>query len=577
MCGIIGGNNLDWNYPEAIQSIKHRGPDSQKTLSGENFSLAFARLSIIDLSSKADQPMTSNDGNVCLVFNGEIYGFRSIRSQLEAMGRTFKTTSDTEVLLNAYLEWGDRCIEHVDGMFAIAILDLRTMRLKLFRDRPGIKPLYYYAKGDEFAFCSELKGIQALCSDVTFEYDLTAVYDFLTYRYIPEPKTLYKNVYKLLPAHKLEFDVREKRITGVSPYWNLPVDHDPEPVSVHHAGRKLRHLINESVRDQLVADVPVGLFLSGGIDSSVLVAEASREAPQVETFSIGFDVADHCETQYAQEVASLFNTNHHAQILTDGQTGELFHRLKTWYDEPFFDSSVFPTYLVSKIARKNVTVVLTGDGGDEIFGGYRWYRIFKSINRFGFAKRHFLNTANNRLKSMLPYKSFPHKVLDQIDRYTLTDPLELYAKILRGMTTFEKKAYATKWQIPDDYDALWFFRKYYKPELPLLTRLQFMDFHTYLPGDILTKVDRVSMAVSLEARVPLLSRKIIEFSFSLPESIRYYRNKLKGLVKIAYDGILPEKILHRGKKGFSIPLAYADQMRIRQQEKILSTLFNLNA
>ncbi len=297
MCGIIGGNNKNWNFEAAVRSIAHRGPDSQQIVHNNDVSLAFTRLAIIDLSEQANQPMCTADKAVWIVFNGEIYDYKTLRKYLASKNHIFCTQSDTEVILNAYLEWGDQFVNHMDGMFAIAIHDVHNKKLKLFRDRVGIKPLYFYDNGKDFAFASELKAIERLCQDTQFEYDYTALYDYLTYLYIPEPKTLYKNIYKLLPAHQLIFDLKKNRIIRNNPYWKLDPDPAPKPLPMPNACDQLRHLIRKSVKDQLVADVPVGFFLSGGMDSSSLVAEASLLDAPIKTFSIGFDIDRHTETR----------------------------------------------------------------------------------------------------------------------------------------------------------------------------------------------------------------------------------------------------------------------------------------
>ena len=263
MCGILGATRNDWDFKSAVNALRHRGPDSNGIVHNQDLSLGFTRLAIIDLSQDADQPMANDDKTVWIVFNGEIYGYKAIRDQLIAKGHRFRTKSDTEVILHAYREWGDEFIDHLDGMFTIAIHDVRKRELKLFRDRVGIKPLYYYYDGKNFAFASELKGITRLCSDVTFQHDNTALYDFLIYHYIPEPKTLYHNVFKLPPAHRLIFDLKEKRISEIKQYWQLRV-HTLETVPrIETVCEQLRALIRESIKDQLVADVPLGCFLSG--------------------------------------------------------------------------------------------------------------------------------------------------------------------------------------------------------------------------------------------------------------------------------------------------------------------------
>ena len=437
MCGFVGGNNPKWHYSEAIESIRHRGPDSQRMASIGNVTIAFARLAVIDPTQGADQPMSSQKEDATLAFNGEIYGYKELRLQLEKRGHRFRTTSDTEVLLQAYLEWGDAWVDHMDGMFAGVIYDHRSLELKLFRDRVGIKPLYYFYDGNNFAFASELKAIRVLCRDVQLELDYTAVYDYLTYRYIPTPKTLYRNVYKLPPAHMCSFDIRARELKAMKRYWSLEVDADPPPLSADQASERLRELVDESVASQLIADVPVGCFLSGGLDSSVIVASASKHCENLKTFSIGFDVASHSETHYASIIAQKFDTDHHQRILTFEESQNLLPRLLNWYDEPFGDTSAVPTFVVSQLAREHVTVVLTGDGGDEIFGGYRWYELFR---RCVFARPLRVlpfDSFFRPLKKLFSTQTVSYRVCNRLEAVFSND-ITLYSMLLRGLTGSDK-------------------------------------------------------------------------------------------------------------------------------------------
>jgi asparagine synthase (glutamine-hydrolysing) len=575
MCGFVGGTNRDWRFDDAVDSLRHRGPDSQCITQVGRIKLGFARLAVIDPQPIANQPMPSADEQAWLVFNGEISGFRRLRRQLEQAGQRFRTESDTEVVLNAYLQWGDGFVDRIDGMFAIAIYDRREERLKLFRDRAGIKPLYYFWDGKEFAFASELKAIEKLFDESKLSIDRTALFDFLTYRYIPTPKTLYKNVAKLPAASRLIFSVAERRIEQTGRYWELPVNPNPStPVSTESLCEELTDCIKQSVKDQSVADVPLGCFLSGGMDSSVVVATAAADIDALQTFSVGFESPEHTESQFAIRVASHFQTLHHDETFSrDDMPGKL-SRLKDWYHEPFADTSAFPTYHLSKVARRHVTVALSGDGGDELFGGYRWYHRFRQLRKMGAGRS--LGPANwlEKTKSQLRLGSVLRRTLSAVSAVA-SDELSLYVKLLGGMTRGEKWRYAEVLEIDADYDDYWYFRQFWRKDLPLLTRLQYLDFHTYLPDDILTKVDRVSMANSLEVRVPLLSRRLIEFAFSVPEPVRYHGNRLKGLLKHAYRNVLPQETLERGKRGFSVPNQYLPLQNNRVQEVILNELLQI--
>jgi asparagine synthase (glutamine-hydrolysing) len=573
VCGFLGGTDPSWNYAAALDSLAHRGPDARALHLDGPVKAGFRRLSIIDLSSSANQPMLAPDGASWLVFNGEVYGYRALRRELERCGRAFRTDSDTEVVLNGYLEWGEGFVDKIDGMFAIALWDASEQRLKLYRDRPGIKPLYYFHDGRKFAFASELKAIEIACAPENLAVDTTALYDFLGYRYVPAPKTLYKRCFKLAPAHWLSFDPATGAVRGPSRYWSIPLPESPRRAPVEECCAELRALISASVADQMVADVPLGFFLSGGIDSSVVVAAAAQSGRKVSTFSIGFDSDAASETPYAREVASLFGTDHHERILSQAHAQELLPKLKSWFDEPFADESSMPTYLVSAAAREKVTVVLTGDGGDEVFGGYRTYGRFARYDRWPTWPR-FMENASFALRKGFHRRHAVSRALTLLETAFSGGP-DLWARIMGGMPSAAKRAYRSELGIPSDYDDWWHYREHWRADLSIRTRLQFVDFHTFLPGLVLTKVDRTSMAVSLEARVPLLDRRVIEFSFGLDEDLRYYGGETKGLLRHAYRGILPDGILDRRKKGFGIPRYYLKDVGGGRmiQEHVLRSLF----
>lgn len=560
MCGILGGNRHEWNYKAGIECMEHRGPDGIKCCSLGNFTLAFARLAIMDLSENGMQPMFSGDGKVGIVFNGEIYGFLELKEELQKKGYIFKSTSDTEVILNAYLEWGEKFITKVDGMYGMAILDKRDNTIKLFRDRMGIKPLYYFYNGKDFAFSSELKGITTLCNNIEFEIDNTAIYDYLNYLYIPEPKTYYKNVYKLLPGHRLTFDINSKKIIKNSSYWRLDVN----PYQGSQRKREdiideLRTLVQESVRKQMIADVPVGTFLSGGVDSSIITYESAQISPQVETFSIGFDEKRFDELKYAIQLAEKFNIRSNRKQFHKDVLNDSYQKLRNWYDEPFGDSSAFPTYFVSEFAKEKVTVVLTGDGGDEVFGGYPRYEVIQK----GLFHDSLPKGLKVQINNVLDKAAYTRKMMYARIRST-------YAREMGDRDDIWRKRLG----ISKEYDKYWIIHKYYHADLPPITRGQYLDIKTYLPGDILTKVDRTAMAVSLETRVPFLDKRIVEFAFSLSEEDRCPGGDLKGILKSAYEKELGKKFLNRRKQGFSIPVRYFDR-RSTQQEEILKKAWEI--
>jgi asparagine synthase (glutamine-hydrolysing) len=494
VCGFVGGTEPSWNYAAALQAIAHRGPDASALIREGPISVGFRRLSIIDLREAANQPMRGADGASWIVFNGEIYGYRALRAQLERHGHRFHTESDTEVLLRAYEHWGEAFLEHVDGMFAIAIWDAREQRLKLYRDRPGIKPLYYFHDGRRFAFASELKAIEAACTDAKLEVNGSALYDFLGYRYVPAPKTLYRHCFKLPPAHRLSFDPSTGRIEGPTRYWSVPVPEEPRKPDLETCCEELRSLIATCVADQMVADVPLGFFLSGGIDSSVVVAAAAGTGRQVSTFSIGFDSDEVSETPFAREVATQFGTDHHERILSQEHAKELLPSLKHWFDEPFADVSAMPTYLVCATARERVTVVLTGDGGDEVFGGYRTYARYERYERWP-RWPSFMDAIAYAARSRLRHGNPLGRALAVLEMGFSSGP-DLWAMIMAGMAAPAKARYRAVLEIPRDYDDWWHYREHWRADLPIRTRLQLVDFHTFMPGLVLTKVDRSSSSRS---------------------------------------------------------------------------------
>lgn len=571
MCGIFGftqfkKENLE-KARQSLHTLHHRGPDQWNDYFDSKVYIGHQRLSILDLSEHGKQPMVSQDENVIITVNGEIYNFKALKKELERKYK-FKSTSDSEVALYGYIEWGiDTLLEKIDGMYALSIYDKRKEELYLVRDRVGIKPLYYGTLRDQISWASELKALEKLYEkDLVQNYDYTALYDFLTYRFIPAPKTLYKNIHKLEPGHYLKINANTNSFEKVH-YWQLEVRRNDDDIST--AKVKLYNLLEKSVEEQMVADVPVGFFLSGGIDSSTVVALASTKHDDINTFSIGFTDKQHDETYYAGLVADLYQTKHHEKIVDEDLVQSIFGNIKKWFDEPFADTSCFPTYLVSEFAKKNSTVVLTGDGGDEVFGGYRWYQKFEKVKNTSLKKLSFLKKMTSVLQSN---KIIFSNTLKKLDIIFTSDEVEQYAMIRGALPKAVKAKYKKAWNIPDDYDDFWYFRKFYKKDLDLYTRVQYVDFHTYLPDDILTKVDRVSMAVSLECRVPFLKKEVIEYSFSLNPKIRIYKNQLKGILKETFSQLLPNEIIYRGKRGFSIPLhnwRNILEKRSSKQEKIL--------
>ncbi len=564
MCGIFGhtspGKQLVRSRA-ALKTLAHRGPDQQNEWYDSEVYIGHQRLSILDLSKNGQQPMEHN--GVVISVNGEIYNYQKLKKDLPRKYK-FLGRSDSEVVLHGYTEWGiDGLLERLEGMYALTIYDEAKQLVFLARDRVGVKPLYYSTIKNRLAWASELKALQTFYANEKLQIDRSAIYDFLTYRYVPTPKTMYKEIHKLPPAYYLAYNLKTKE-RSLSRYWKLETQ--TKKISIKQASETAYNLVCESVKEQLMSDVPVGFFLSGGMDSSVVVAVASKYIKQLNTYSIGFDVAEHDETHFAEIVAKAFNTKHIRKELSVEEVKSSFKNIRKWYDEPFADTSAFPVYKVSELARASSTVVLTGDGGDEVFGGYNWYSDFKFGVKEYVKKAHQDLSLKERLGSVL---------LRRKNEVELE--LEFYTKLMGGLTKKEKLEYRKKLKIPASYDDYWYFKKFYDKDLPIYTRLQYMDFNTYLHDDILTKVDRVSMSVALECRVPLLSTKLIKFMFSVPEKVRFHDNELKGLMKYAFSDTVPAEIISRRKKGFSIPTGrWKGQLMQRggsMQEYILNELY----
>lgn len=551
MCGLFGITHPDLKRAQsALDTLTHRGPDQSGEWFDSDLYIGHRRLSILDLSENGRQPMIDPNTGVVIAVNGEIYNFRDLKRELDRR-HTFISQSDSEVVLHGYLAWGiDGLLARIDGMYAISIFDPRDKKVFLARDIAGIKPIYYYLRNGEFGWASELKALREYIGTDQLEYDYTALYDFLTYLYVPPPKSLYRDIYKLEAAHYASFDLKSKCFTKKR-FWSLPTTtQDIEPNS---AQQRLRELVRESIRKHMISDVPVGFFLSGGIDSSVVVGAASQISEKINSYTIGFDVPDHDESSYAESVARMHQTQHRCEIMQRDQSIDLYAKLKDWFDEPHADTSALPTYMVAKLAKQHVSVVLTGDGGDELFGGYVHYFKFAKMNQRNISKIRPLKIANAWAKKKFYGKELG-KAFSNLERQFFLNDLELHTRLLGGMLKNEKTRYRNQFDMTDDYDDYWFFRQYYRPDFPIYSRLQYLDFHTYLPEDILTKVDRTTMAVSLEARVPFISKDIIEFSLSVPDHIRLPSNTPKGLLKQTFADLLPDGIIDRKKKGFTIPI-----------------------
>lgn len=572
MCGLFGlvtADGLDVEQARrALHTLVHRGPDQWGEWQGGRVYMGHRRLSILDLSEKGRQPMTDGAGDVVITVNGEIYNYPRLREELESR-HEFRSRSDSEVVVHGYKEWGiEGLLDRLDGMYALVVYDRAQDRLYLARDRAGIKPLYYALVDGVFAWASELKAIREYFGSNRLKVDLTALYDFLTYMYVPAPKSLYCDVYKLEPGHYAAFDCDSRQLK-VASYWRL--DCKEQAIGLADAERELVRLVDQSVQEQLMSDVPVGVFLSGGMDSSIVAESANRASRHIQTFTIQVMDPSLDESPFARLLAEYVGTDHHVHACGAEDASEWMTRLNDWYDEPFADSSAIPTFMVSRFSRERVVVALSGDGGDELFGGYRWYTAMDERGCRGGRGRPELRSWTIRAKRIMG-RSLAGRVVRRLEFDHVLDDLEYYTRLMGGLLPEDKQAYARQWGIDPEYDDFWYFRKFWRPDLPLRTRLQYLDFHTYLPDDILTKVDRASMQVALEVRVPLLSRALVEFAFSLPESVRYADGQLKGLVKKAFQSRLPSAILSKPKQGFNLPLKawkMADGRRESFQQRVL--------
>jgi asparagine synthase (glutamine-hydrolysing) len=547
MCGIAGFFCKDRIEQAVIKqmtdAIAHRGPDAEGFFYKDNIALGHRRLSIIDLSAAANQPMYTSDNRRVIVFNGEVYNYREIANELSLK---LKTHSDTEVLLESFAALGPEAISKWNGMFAIAVYDKITNKLFLIRDRLGIKPVYYFQSNDKLFFASELKALTAVAS-VRSELTInqSAITSFLQLGYIPGPATIYNEIKKLPAGHYASFDGTEFIIR---PYWqaaqrieSLVISNENEVV------KKLEELLLSSVKYRMIADVPFGAFLSGGIDSSVVTAMAQRvsETP-LKTFSIAFNEAKYNESQYSRAVAAHLGTDHHEFIVSENDALGLVEHMLDAYDEPYADSSGIPTMMVSKLARQHVTMVLSGDGGDELFMGYGAYNWAKRLNHPLIKVLHkpiswLMNLGNERLQRAAHVLHYPNKN---------TLPEHIFSQEQYFFSSDELRSLLKNQQQP----VTLYYSEAMARKLSAAEQQAFFDLKYYLCDDLLTKVDIASMQYALEVRVPLLDYRIIEFSLNLSEELKKKDNVSKYLLKQVLYKYVPQEIFNRPKWGFSIPL-----------------------
>lgn len=539
------------------ESIVHRGPNSEGIWMDDSVALGMRRLSIIDLHT-GDQPVFNEDRSVIVMMNGELYNYLEVRSDLEKKGHKFTTKSDTEILPHLYEEYGENLVDHLNGMYAFSLWDTRKKKLIIARDRFGEKPLYYGVFGGKLLWASEPKALLAHPA-VNPEINLDALRQYLSYDYVPAPNSIYKGISKLPAAHIMTV---ESGSISIRRYWNQTFEKDVRKQSIETSAAELNELLADAVKMRLVADVPLGILLSGGIDSSTVAAFAVRQsAERVRTFSIGFEEDSFDESKYARMVAKHLDTEHYEEKLSASTAGDLISEIGDWLDEPLSDGSLIPTYLLARFVRRHVTVALGGDGGDEIFAGYPMYfahkvaKTYTSIPRF--LRAGLIEPAVRRLPVSTKNMSFDFKAKRFI-RAANFDTVKRHHSWFGSFSLDEQEQLLTHDILAaSDGDI------YRAPREMLglcdaadeIEQMQFLDMNFYMAEDILTKVDRAAMAVSLETRAPFLDPRIAQFAASLPLEYKLKGSNGKHILKRSVEHMLPRAILDRPKKGFGIPIA----------------------
>jgi asparagine synthase (glutamine-hydrolysing) len=567
MCGITGYANLDSRAPVPIgarltlhamcEAMIHRGPDDEGMMAAPGVGLAMRRLAIIDLLH-GEQPAWNEDRTVSVVLNGEIYNYREVRAELEQRGHRFNSASDTEILPHLYEEYGDAMVEKLNGMFAFALWDAPRRRLLIARDRFGEKPLYYGIFDGQLLFASEPKVLLAHPA-VQPALNLDALRRYVSFDYVPAPLSIYEGIYKLPAAHTLTL---ENGQLDVKQYWRLSYRKPERSPTLPEATEQLRALLADAVKMRLVSDVPLGIFLSGGVDSSMVTALAAQTGERIKTFSISFAEASFDESEYARGVADYLGTDHHEERLSVDAAADLIGDIGAWLDEPFSDASIVPTYLLSRFTRRHVTVALGGDGGDELFAGYEMYPGHRWAERYlktpRFLRRGLIEPLVNLLPVSTSNISFDYKArrfvasaaLDDVTRhhswfgsFRADEHAQLLADDVLRHTDGDLYAEARR-LLTEETDAT-----------DMVERMQSLDTRLYLAEDILTKVDRATMAVSLEARAPFLDPRVAEFAASLPVDYKLRGRTTKSILKQAAAPLLPPFVVKRPKKGFGVPVA----------------------
>ncbi len=552
MCGINGYVNIDDSnlIKKMNKAIEHRGPNDSGVYSDKGIFLGNRRLSIIDIKG-GHQPVHNEDNTIWITFNGEIYNFKELKENLEKSGHRFYTNTDTEAIVHLYEKYGDKFVEKLRGMFALAIWDARKKRLILARDRLGKKPLYYYLDGDKFIFSSEIKAILEY-SGIEREVNENGFYQYLAFKYVPGPETMFKGIYKLLPGH---MGIFERGKFTVKKYWDMDLKEEIRPDEYYI--KKIFDLLKESVDIRLMSEVPLGVYLSGGIDSSAIVGILRKELKrEVNTFTVGFEDRDLDESKYARYVAENFGTNH-KELTAKKESIKILPEVVWYMDEPVGDAAIVPTFLISKLTKKYVTVVLTGDGGDELVAGYGYYKKLAGLQNLS-KFRSVLNIPGvKKISSKAKLASEYMKVINRPDL--------VYVRNFEVFNESERNS-IIKWGGRENLSNLTKVPNFWlqKKESGLINKIIYLDAKMKLADDFLMKVDKMCMANSIEARCPYLDQNLVEFSFSIPVSVKLREQKY--LLKRAVKNILPKEALNRKKHGFNVP--QRDWLREADLERI---------
>ncbi len=560
MCGICG---FTWR-DEALVSkmndaITHRGPDQDGVYAADGISLGHRRLSIIDLSDHGRQPMQNEDGNVQLAFNGEIYNYQDLKPELERKGHRFASNTDSEVIIHAYEEYGTDCVNKLRGMFAFAIWDAPKQQLFVARDRIGIKPLYYALRNGKLIFASEIKAILQN-PDVPRELNHQALYDYIGFEFVPAPATMFRDIMKLPAGH---FLIHRNGEVKIEQYWDLSLKPRTEKLSYEDAVEKQRELLDYAVKSHLMSDVPLGVFLSGGLDSSALVAMMRRHIPgRLQTFTIGYPDTTFGELEYAKQVADVFETDHQVLIIDDALKPDYVERALWHLDEPMTDLSSVPLFLVCEQAKKHVTVCLSGEGGDESYAGYDRFKASRLNRAFSVIPAPLRKHIINPLVGRLPDQPQKKGAINMLKRFIEGSALPPEGHHLRWQyfTNADQDAALFSQSLKNnaEFDSFRLYRPYLErcDATDIVNREIYLDMRFQMPDSVLMKVDKMSMASSLEVRVPLLDHVLVEFIASLPGSWKLKGLRTKHVFRSALEGMLPDNIVNRGKQGYSLPVKH---------------------